>query len=168
MNAINDVHSLFKMGGQPNTNILSVNPEGVVKEVLWLETEFTHCYGIDRLWLTNEWITDPILLYICKQSGGNTNAFERIFYNTMDPYKETKTLVIAEEALSLFIKMKHWVQSKEYNTLIDIVQGKPNALYTHLVLDYLKEHELEKDLEKLIEKLRTVSVQDKICVEISF
>ncbi len=168
MKGIKDAHSLFKIGGRPSTNLVSVNSEGVVNELLWLDTEFTHCYGIDRLWLKNDWMDDSILLYICKQSGGDINIFERVFYDTTDPNKDTGTLVSIEESLPLFTTMKHWVQSKEYFKLIDLLKSKPDAVYRYLIFDYLDEHQLQDDLEKLIRKLWTISPKDKLFIEISF
>ncbi len=162
---IQHVNELFQMGGQPFTNFLSVNPRGEIKELLWLEDGFSHSYGIDRLWLDNEWLEDPILLHISKQSGGDVTVFERFFYSPLDPYKYQDLLVTVEEALRLFIKMRDWVKSRAYIHLVYLLEEKKMP---HDHLRYFKKNELEKDLEQLIEKLQHISQKDKIFIEISF
>ncbi|MBQ4818947.1 hypothetical protein [Aquimarina sp. MMG016] len=163
-----DINSLFKMGGQPTTNILSINSKEVVRELLWLETGFTHCYGIDRLWLTNEWMPDPILLYICKESGGDIDVFERIFYNFLDPKKNINSLVTIEKAISLFTLMKNWIQSEKYDKLVNLIKDKPNSVYDHLIFDYVQKHLLQKDLIRIVESLNSDLPKNKLFIEICF
>ncbi|MEW7289191.1 hypothetical protein [Aquimarina sp. 2304DJ70-9] len=160
-----NVEDMFRMGGLPCTNFLSINSKREIKEVLWLEHDFTHSYGIDRLWLTNEWLEDPILLYICKQSGGDVTTFERFFYSALDPYKYQNLLLTVEEVLPVFIKIRDWIQSQSYIHLVDLLEQKGML---PVYLRYFKKKELEQDLDTLIEKLNSVSLKDKIFKEISF
>ncbi len=162
---IKHVNELFQMGGRPSTNFLSINSKEEIKELLWLEDDFSHSYAIDRLWLKNEWLEEPILLHICKQSGGDVTIFERFFYSSLDSYKYQDQLCTVEEVLAVFIKIRDWVQSGSYQYLVRILEEK-GILPIHL--RYFKKNELEKDLDKLIEKLNSVSLKDKIFKEISF
>ncbi len=160
-----NIEDMFKMGGRPCTNFLSINSKGEIKELLWLEDDFSHSYGIDRLWLTNEWLEDPILLYICKQSGGDVSIFERFFYSLVDPYKYHNLLLTIEEVLPIFLKIKDWVKSKAYLDLVNLLEQKGMPI---LHLKYFKKNELEKDLDKLVEELNNSSSKYRIFMEISF
>ncbi len=160
-----NIEDVFKMGGRPYTNFLSINSKGEIKELLWLEDDFSHSYGIDKLWLTNEWLEDPILLYICKQSGGDVTIFERFFYGLVDPYKYQNLLLRIEEVLPIFIKIRDWVQSEAYLDLVHLLEQKGMPIH---YLKYFKKNELEKDLDKLVEELNNSSSKDKIFMEISF
>ncbi len=160
-----NVEDMFRMGGRPCTNFFSIDPKGEIKELLWLEDDFSHSYGIDRLWLTNEWLEDPILLYICKQSGGDVTIFERFFYGLVDPYKYQNLLFTIAEVLPIFIKIRDWVESEAYLDLVHLLEQKGMPIHS---LRYFKKNELEKDLNKLVEELNDASPEDKIFSEIGF